>query len=70
MRSFLDFVEYYQQFIEGFSKITDPLTQFTRKGMKFVWSKKCEQGFQKLKYRLLYAPILTIPEKSDRFFDL
>ena len=29
--------------------------------MKFVWSDQCEQSFQKLKERLISAPILALP---------
>ncbi|CAI9763145.1 unnamed protein product [Fraxinus pennsylvanica] len=32
---------YYHQFIEGFSKIALPLTSFTRKDSKFVWTEQC-----------------------------
>ena len=32
---FLGLVGYYKRFIEGFSKITLPLTKLTQKGIKF-----------------------------------
>lgn len=67
MRSFLGLAGYYGRFIEGFSKIVSPLTQLTRKGLKFVWSEKCEHNFQKLKDRLVSAPVLAIPEELEGF---
>ena len=42
IRNFLDLAGYYQQFIEGFSRIIAPLTKLTRKDEKFEWSDQCE----------------------------
>ncbi|XP_022868589.1 uncharacterized protein LOC111388143 [Olea europaea var. sylvestris] len=67
VRSFLGLAGYYRRFIEGFSTIAGPMTQLTRKGVKFLWTKKCEKYFQELKQRLVSAPILTIPEGSEGF---
>ncbi|XP_062075435.1 uncharacterized mitochondrial protein AtMg00860-like [Humulus lupulus] len=36
VRSFLGLVEYYQRFVEGFSKIATLLIELTRKNLKFV----------------------------------
>ena len=47
--------------MENFSLIAAPLTQLTRKGVKFDWDDKCEQSFQELKNRLVTAPILVLP---------
>nr|XP_048330622.1 uncharacterized protein LOC125422597 [Ziziphus jujuba var. spinosa] len=58
---------YYRRFIEGFSKIAGPLHYLTRKGVKFKWTDKCEESFQKLKEKLISAPILTLPEGNDGF---
>ncbi|KAA0052124.1 ty3-gypsy retrotransposon protein [Cucumis melo var. makuwa] len=41
VRSFLGLAGYYQWFVENFSRIATPLTQLTRKGAPFVWSKAC-----------------------------
>lgn len=53
--------------IEGFSKIAGPMTQLTRKGVKFQWTEKCEKSFQELKQKLVSAPVLAIPEGSEGF---
>ncbi|KAL0560877.1 hypothetical protein IC582_001292 [Cucumis melo] len=44
-----------------------PLTQLTRKGAPFVWSKACEDSFQNLKQKLVIAPVLTVPDGSGSF---
>ncbi|TYK07886.1 ty3-gypsy retrotransposon protein [Cucumis melo var. makuwa] len=49
VRSFLGLAGYYRRFVENFSRIASPLTQLTRKGAPFVWSKACEDSFQNLK---------------------
>lgn len=63
IRSFLGLVGYYRRFVEGFSRITSPLTQLTRKDTKFEWIEECEKGFQELKDRLTTTPVLTIPSR-------
>nr|GEZ78366.1 transposon Ty3-G Gag-Pol polyprotein [Tanacetum cinerariifolium] len=58
---------YYRRFIEGFSKITKPMTKLTQKKVKFEWGDKQEAAFQLLKQKLCSAPILALPEGSEDF---
>ncbi|GJV54764.1 hypothetical protein Tco_1455769 [Tanacetum coccineum] len=51
IRQFLDLVGYYQRFIEGFLKITKPITKLTQKKVTFVWGDKQEAVFQLLKQK-------------------
>ncbi|KAL0556838.1 hypothetical protein IC582_005355 [Cucumis melo] len=67
VRSFLGLAGYYRRFVENFSRIATPLTQLTRKGAPFVWSKACEDSFQNLKQKLVTAPVLTVPDGSGSF---
>ncbi|KAL0536770.1 hypothetical protein IC582_025731 [Cucumis melo] len=67
VRSFLGLAGYYRRFVENFSRIATPLTQLTRKGAHFVWSKACEDSFQTLKQKLVTAPVLTVPDGSGSF---
>ncbi|CAA0840163.1 Uncharacterized mitochondrial protein AtMg00860, partial [Striga hermonthica] len=67
VRSFLGLACYYPWFIEGFLKIALPLSQLTRKYVKFEWTDRCESSFQELKERLTMAPVLTILDPSWSF---
>jgi hypothetical protein len=49
IRSFLGLAGYYQRFIEGFSKISKPMTKLLEKDKKFEWTSACETSFQELK---------------------
>ena len=67
IQSFLGLVGYYRRFIEGFSKITLPLTNLTQKRVKLEWFDDCEYSFQELNNILVTTPILTIPSGSGGF---
>jgi hypothetical protein len=45
IRSFLGLVGYYRRFIEGFSKISKPMTKLLKKDKKFEWTPACETSF-------------------------
>jgi hypothetical protein len=49
IRSFLGLAGYYRKFIEGFSKISKPMTELLEKDKKFKWTSTCEASFQELK---------------------
>ncbi|GJW87511.1 putative reverse transcriptase domain-containing protein [Tanacetum coccineum] len=55
-----------RRFIEGFSKIAKSMTKLTQKGIKFDWGEKEENAFQLIKQKLCSAPILALPEGSER----
>jgi transposase InsO family protein len=58
VQSFLGFANFYRRFIEGYSKLTRPLTDLTKKSEKFKWSENCQLVFEELKKRFTSAPIL------------
>ncbi|GKG29085.1 hypothetical protein Tco_0416450 [Tanacetum coccineum] len=44
------------------------MTKLTQKKVKFEWGDKQEAAFQLLKQKLCSAPILALPEGSERFY--
>ncbi|KAH9722972.1 Endonuclease [Citrus sinensis] len=67
VRSFLGLAGYYRRFVKEFSSIAAPLTNLTKKNVKFNWDEACEQSFQELKSHLVTAPILTLPSEGGGF---
>ncbi|GKD38213.1 putative reverse transcriptase domain-containing protein [Tanacetum coccineum] len=67
IRQFLGLAGYYKRFIKGFSKIARPMAELTQKSVKFDWGEKAEAAFQLLKQKLCSAPILALPEGSEKF---
>ena len=65
--SFMGIAGYYRRFIEGFSRIANPITSLQKKGKKIEWSQKCEGSFKKLKTLLTIAPILRIVDPNKDF---
>jgi hypothetical protein len=65
IRAFLGLAGFYRKFIHKYSGIAIPLTDMTKKGLKFLWTKKEDEAFQTLKGKLLEEPVLANadPEK-------
>jgi hypothetical protein len=67
IRSFLGLAGYYRRFIEGFSKISKPMTELLVKRKTFEWTPRCETSFQELKKKLTMASVLTMPDMEKQF---
>jgi hypothetical protein len=67
VRSFMGLVGYYRRFIEGFLKISHPITSLQKKGVNFQLTLDCEKSFQHLKKVLTNAPILRISYPNEDF---
>jgi len=67
VRNFLGLVGYYKRFVKDFSKIPSPLTNLLKKVVKFEWTNRCEEPFQKLKNKLSSARILTLPVEGEEY---
>jgi hypothetical protein len=67
IRNFLGLVGYYRRFIEGFSKISKPMTELLEKDKKFKWTPACEASFQELKKQLTITPLLVMPDMEKPF---
>jgi hypothetical protein len=49
VRTFMGLAGYYRRFVEGFTKIANPITELQKKNKKFVGTEKCAEAFRRLK---------------------
>ena len=66
-RSFLGTAGYYRKFIKNFAGIAAPLTNLTKKNIRFKWTKECQKAFDILKEKLTTAPVLTYPHRNRKY---
>jgi hypothetical protein len=67
VRSFMGLSGYYRWFVEGFSKIANPIMELQKKNKKFVWTEECAEAFRRLKELLTIASILKVPDMDADF---
>ncbi|MFS8007030.1 putative nucleotidyltransferase, Ribonuclease H [Helianthus anomalus] len=67
IHQFLGLAGYYRRFIKDFSKIAQPLTLLTQKGVTYRLGNTQESAFQHLKDRLCSTPILSLQEGTNDF---
>ncbi|KAM7284397.1 uncharacterized protein ISCGN_001491 [Ixodes scapularis] len=69
VRAFLGLTGYYRAFIPDYAKISEPLTQLTKKGGNNVvrWTSAHQEAFEELKRRVSSPPILRLPDFSNQF---
>jgi hypothetical protein len=67
IRSFLRLDGYSRRFIEGFSKISKPMTELLEKDKQFEWTPTCEASFKELKRRLMTAPVPVMLDMKKPF---
>ena len=60
-------VGYYRKFINRFADAARPLIKLTQKDCKFIWSDKCQTGFEYLRTCLTESPILKYPDPHKRY---
>ena len=65
VQSFLGFANFYRRFIKGYSSITTPMTELTKKGQDFIWTSEAQKAFEKLKEHFTTAPILRSFDPED-----
>ena len=58
VQSFIDFANFYCQFIQNFFKIVKPLVALTRKKVLFAWTENCTKAFQDLEQIMTKASVL------------
>jgi len=67
IRSFLGHAGFYCRFIKDFSKIARPFTSLLDKDVPFIFHDECLNAWEKLKMKLIYAPIISAPDRSKPF---
>lgn len=67
VRRLIGMIMWYRKYIANLSAIIEPLTNLTRKNVKFAWTTDCEQAFIKVKNALITAPILSCPNFNHEF---
>ena len=61
IQSFLGFANFYRKFVKGYSQITAPLTEATKKANpRFAWTKEMQSAFDHLKNVFTTAPVLQL----------
>lgn len=67
IRSFMGLAGYYRLFVEGFSRVTYPITSLQKKGKAFRWTTDCQRSFHQLKNLFTTTPILSIADSSKEY---
>ncbi len=67
LRGWMGFINFYQRFIKGFSKIARVLNELTKKGVQWEWTDEREEAFQKLKELICSEPVLLMPKLEEPF---
>ena len=58
LQSFLGFTNFYRRFIDGYSRLTLPLTELTKKSSKWNFSLAAKSAFEALKAKFFATPLL------------
>ena len=67
VQQFLGLANYFRKFIQGYSKLATPLTDLTKKEVKWNWTSKCQDTFDHIKECLTIAPLLKMPDPGKPF---
>ena len=68
VQAFLGFANFYQIFIQGYSKVMTSLITLTKKEQPFKWGKEQQGAFYELKKKFILAPILASFNPEKRLF--
>ena len=69
VRSFLGLIGYYRKFVPNFADAAAVLVELIKKGRpdKVIWARECEIAFDRLKKRMISAPVLQVADPSKPF---
>ena len=66
-RSFSRMVNFVRIFCLDLQKLLKPIYDLTRKGRPFNWGDEQQKTFEEIKSRLQKPPVLSMPDRKDRF---
>src|SRR6266581_3634197 len=69
LRGWMGFINFYQRFIRGFSKIASVLNELMKKNVPWEWTEEREEAFQTLK-RLICKELVLLMPKLEQLFEL
>ena len=67
VKSFIGMLSFFRRFIKDFSQTAIPLTNLLKKDAHFKWGEAENQAWQKLKDKLVQAPVLLHPDTNKPF---
>ncbi|QRV80898.1 Retrotransposable element Tf2 protein [Ceratobasidium sp. AG-Ba] len=67
VQAFLGLAGFYRRWVENFSTKAKPLTELTRKGIKFKWTDREEKAFQDIKEAITKEPVLIHPKPDEPY---
>ena len=67
LQMFLGMCNYYAKFVPEYAHIATPLYNLLWKNTKFDWTTDCDTAFNQLKYALVHAPVLAMPDFNANF---
>lgn len=67
LRETLGHMGYYRRFIRNYATITASMERLLRKTEEFIWTMDCQTALDKLKEKLVSAPILVYPNWNKMF---
>ena len=67
LRAALGLFGYYRKFVKDFGHHAKPMTELLKKDKPFKWEKRQQDAFDRLKERLIKAPILQYPDYEEPF---
>ena len=68
VRSFMGMASYYRRFVKDFAQIAKPITELTKKDVRWKWSEECEVAYRRLIDEITNAPVLVYPDYSKTFY--